>query len=58
MGLGLYLARELVQAHGGKITPERGTGGGFMMKVVLPINNGSPPSGPPGSYSRTVKGAG
>jgi hypothetical protein len=58
VGLGLYLARELVQAHGGKISPERTSGGGFVMKVTLPITNGSPASGPPGSYARTVKGSG
>ena len=60
IGLGLYLARELVQAHGGKIAPERGTGGGFVMRVTLPISTGAPPSGgPPGSgFARTLKSSG
>ena len=53
VGLGLYLARELAQAHGGKITPERAAGGGFLMRVVLPISTGNPPSG--GGAGRSFK---
>lgn len=58
VGLGLYLARELVQAHGGKIAAERAAGGGFVMRVTLPISNGAPASGPPGSSTRTLKSSG
>ncbi len=36
-GLGLFLARELVQAHGGKITGEGAPQGGFVLRVTLPI---------------------
>jgi signal transduction histidine kinase len=36
-GLGLFLARELVQAHGGKITGEGAPQGGFVVRVTLPI---------------------
>ncbi len=36
-GLGLFLARELVQAHGGRITGEGAPQGGFVMRVTLPI---------------------
>jgi signal transduction histidine kinase len=37
VGLGLFLARELVQAHGGKITGEGAPQGGFVVRVSLPI---------------------
>jgi signal transduction histidine kinase len=37
LGLGLYLARELVHAHGGRIVSERVPGGGFVVRVLLPL---------------------
>jgi signal transduction histidine kinase len=36
-GIGLFLARELVIAHGGRIFGERPPQGGFMVRVVFPI---------------------
>jgi two-component system OmpR family sensor kinase/two-component system sensor histidine kinase BaeS len=40
-GLGLAIARSLVEAHGGQITAERRLGGGTTMRVVLPVQDGS-----------------
>lgn len=37
MGLGLYLCRELVEAHGGRIWIESPTGGGTCVRFTLPI---------------------
>jgi signal transduction histidine kinase len=51
VGLGLYLARELVQAHGGRIVAERPATGGFAVRVTLPLIS---PSGA-GPTSRTFK---
>lgn len=45
VGLGLYLARELVNAHGGRIAGERPATGGFAVRVTLPINMPSYASG-------------
>ena len=41
-GLGLAICRGIVEAHGGRITAERRTGGGSVFRVILPIE-GSPP---------------
>jgi signal transduction histidine kinase len=35
-GLGLYISRGLVEAHGGTITIGRSPGGGAQFRVVLP----------------------
>ena len=39
IGLGLCLARQLVDAHGGRITVESELGGGTVFTVILPIRN-------------------
>jgi len=39
LGLGLYICRELVQAHGGSIDVERGEAGGAVFVVRLPIGD-------------------
>ena len=53
VGLGLYLARELVAAHGGRLVGERPPGGGFAVRVLLPIaNSGS--SSPPSRSFKTL----
>lgn len=49
VGLGLYLARELVLAHGGRLVGERSASGGFAARIILPIMGGS--SAPPPSRS-------
>jgi signal transduction histidine kinase len=43
-GIGLFLARELVHAHGGRISSERPPQGGFMVRVALPASGGGTPS--------------
>jgi signal transduction histidine kinase len=40
-GLGLAIAKSLVEAHGGEISAERRPGGGTTMRVVLPERDGS-----------------
>ncbi len=46
VGIGLFLARELVHAHGGRISSERPPQGGFMVRVAFPVpaNSGGSPS--------------
>ena len=52
MGMGLFLARELVSAHGGRIIGDRPPGGGFAARVILPIIGGAGSAGP---VSRTLR---
>ncbi len=37
MGLGLYIANEIICMHMGKMVIESGTGEGFMVKIILPL---------------------
>ncbi|HVZ72488.1 MAG TPA: MASE1 domain-containing protein [Polyangia bacterium] len=37
LGLGLYIAREIVEAHGGRITVENPEGGGAAFRIELPV---------------------
>ena len=46
MGLGLYVSREIVSAHGGSIAAQNLTGGGARFTVRLPL---APMSGTKGS---------
>jgi signal transduction histidine kinase len=49
VGIGLFLARELVIAHGGRISSERSPQGGFMVRVAFPTataTGSNPGSGP------------
>ncbi len=39
-GLGLAIAREIVEAHGGRITIKSGKGRGTMVRILLPIYGG------------------
>jgi signal transduction histidine kinase len=41
MGLGLSIARTIVEAHGGRIWAENGAGDGAIFKVALPANGGA-----------------
>jgi len=43
LGLGLYITRQLVEAHGGTIAVESRPGEGSVFKVTLPLN---PPASP------------
>jgi two-component system sensor histidine kinase KdpD len=43
VGLGLALARGLVEAMGGALTPEDTPGGGLTMVLALPAAVGGPP---------------
>jgi signal transduction histidine kinase len=55
-GFGLFLARELVQAHGGRITAERPAHGGFVVRMVFPtpgFGGSSGGSGGSGLYRAT-----
>jgi two-component system sensor histidine kinase KdpD len=37
LGLGLWIARQLVEAHGGQITAQNREGGGARFSIRLPI---------------------
>jgi signal transduction histidine kinase len=43
-GLGLFITRSIVNAHGGKINVSPTAGGGLTVTVILPIAAESPPS--------------
>jgi signal transduction histidine kinase len=44
LGLGLYISREIVTAHGGEIELEQGARGGVTFRVVLPVESADRPS--------------
>lgn len=54
LGLGLYLARELVHAHGGRIAGERTPSGGFSLRIILPILGGASSSTPSSRSFKTL----
>lgn len=60
LGLGLAIARNIVQAHGGQIEAERGARGGAMFRVVLPLQAGAAsrglPAGGDARFPATVGG--
>lgn len=37
MGIGLSIARTIVQAHGGRIWAENQTGGGAIFRLSIPL---------------------
>lgn len=39
-GMGLAIARGIIEAHGGKIRAQNRTGGGAMVSMTLPLNTG------------------
>jgi signal transduction histidine kinase len=45
MGLGLWLARRIVTAHGGTITVDSSPGKGAVFTVILPVQAASVPGG-------------
>ncbi len=44
-GLGLAIAKELVEAHGGRIWAERGPDGGALLSFTVPLEKREPPGG-------------
>ncbi len=48
-GLGLSIARDLVEAHGGEIAASNLPGAGAVITIVLPVAGGAQPSGLGGS---------
>jgi signal transduction histidine kinase len=50
VSVGLFLARELITAHGGKVTGDRPPNGGFVVRVTLPVPGAQ--SAPPHSGVR------
>jgi PAS domain S-box-containing protein len=43
MGLGLYVSRQIVELHGGRIWAEAADGGGARFVIALPLDQGAPP---------------
>jgi two-component system sensor histidine kinase HydH len=44
-GLGLWIAQQIITAHGGSISARNEAGGGAVFTVLLPLQPGSPSSG-------------
>ena len=38
MGMGLAIARTIVEAHGGRIWAENQAGGGAILRLTLPVS--------------------
>jgi PAS domain S-box-containing protein len=51
LGLGLYVAREIVQAHGGAVSAANAASGGALFTVRLPLEDARVESGPAESRS-------
>jgi signal transduction histidine kinase len=63
MGLGLYISRQIVELHGGRIAAEFPRAGGTRLVVALPLSgvlpgDGSPPTSEAGSARVVAQGAG
>jgi PAS domain S-box-containing protein len=54
LGLGLYVVRQITEAHGGQVTAENAAAGGACFTVRLPLD--STPGSPPGSTSHELVG--
>jgi hypothetical protein len=55
-GLGLWLVRHFVTAHGGRVRARRGRAGGLVMEVVLPRYRPRPSGGPGWPRRAIVRG--
>ncbi|MDI3317521.1 MAG: DUF4118 domain-containing protein [Bacillota bacterium] len=58
IGLGLSVARQLVEAHGGKIEAGNRPGGGGLIRITLPVEKGPadlPPREPAGEGGATAR---
>jgi signal transduction histidine kinase len=46
MGLGLYVTRQIVEAHGGRVTANNLPGGGASISMRLPVHRDAPAASP------------
>ena len=57
MGLGLYICRRIIEAHGGRIVANETPGGGSTFVITVPLAREAVPAGDPETTSWPVTGA-
>jgi signal transduction histidine kinase len=53
LGLGLYISRQIVELHGGRITADFPADGGTCFRTEIPVGSVEPPDGPTDSATRS-----